>query len=129
VNGACLCGRVAVRVPGRPGYLNACNCALCWKLGALWGYYDPATVIVGGEVRSYRREDVAENHITADACPTCGTTINWSPLDPALGRMGVNMRLFDPASLRGLEVRYENGRDDEHPPVYREATSFENMVV
>jgi hypothetical protein len=130
MKGACLCGRVTVHVAGRPDQLNACNCAMCWKLGTLWAYYDPLDVTVAGALQSYRREDMAETHITAENCPTCGTTTCWSPLDPASDRMGVNMRLFDPDALAGVEVRYEDGRggsSEACPRFYREPTVLEEM--
>ena len=44
MKGTCPCGGVTVTVPGRPEYLNSCNCTLCWRLGGLWGYFDPAKV-------------------------------------------------------------------------------------
>lgn len=132
MNGSCLCGRVTIGVPGRPDYLNACNCALCWKLGTLWGYFPRDEVTISGETDAYRREDIATNYITADFCPHCGATTNWTPLDPEGMRIGVNMRLFDPAALIGVEVRYEDGRHDEDGEEqrhYRAPAAFDGAGV
>jgi hypothetical protein len=44
MKGTCPCGGVTVTVPRKPEYLNSCGCMLCFRLGALWGYFDPAEV-------------------------------------------------------------------------------------
>lgn len=36
---------------------------------------------------------------------TCGCITHWSPLDPALDRMGVNARLMEPAIVAAARVR------------------------
>jgi hypothetical protein len=131
VNGACLCGRVTVRVPGQPTYLNACNCEACTKLGAMWGYYPREEVEIGGEPVTYVREDRSDPYLSFHFCAACGSTINWAPIPgDAPDRLGINMRLFDPAELKGVELRFGNRR--EHDTVeprryYREATTFDGQ--
>jgi len=127
VKGSCLCGRVAVDVPGRPEYLNACNCTACTKLGALWGYFSATSVQVKGETRAFVRTDAPPSYVRFHFCDGCGTTTHWSPLAGDAGdRMGVNMRLFDPEDLAGVEVRYTNRRDDYEGErrYYRQPTIF-----
>jgi len=115
VKGACHCGQVTITVPGRPDYLNQCNCTFCAKLGGLWGYYPDSAVEVTGATRAYSRTDQERPTIAAHFCPTCGATIRWAPL-PELGsdRTGINMRLFEPAELAGVEVRYGDRRAHPH---------------
>jgi hypothetical protein len=129
MKGVCLCGRVTIDVPGRPEYLNDCNCAFCVKLGAMWGYYPAGAVTFGGTTTSYVREDVTEPKLRAHFCGTCGATTSWSPIkDDMPDRMAVNMRLFDLADLMGVELRFGNRRD--HPTgehYYRAATTFDGM--
>jgi hypothetical protein len=131
MKGACLCGRVTIEVPGRPEYLNQCNCAFCVKLGAMWGYYPASTVVFAGSIASYERDDVAEPTITGQFCPTCGATTSWAPIKDGMpDRMGVNMRLFDPADLTGIELRFGNRRDypaGEPRHYYRAATTFDGL--
>ena len=128
MKGACHCGQVTLRVPGRPDYLNSCNCSQCWQRGALWGYFPFSQVEIAGPTIAYARADI-EVHLTNDFCPHCGVTTNWAPARPGMAdRMGVNMRLFDPERLIGIEVRYINGRgdtDDERRQHYREPTVFD----
>ena len=109
--GACPCGGVTVAVPAKPGYLNSCDCTLCFKLGTLWGYFNPAEVTVEGETRAFTRSDI-EVWLQTNFCPTCSAVISWSAVrDLGKPLMGVNMRLFDPDALLGLPIRFPNGRD------------------
>jgi len=128
MEGSCLCGRVTVEVPGRPDYLNACNCAACMKLGTLWGYFPVGEVRIEGSPARYVREDIAQPHLGFDFCEQCGTAIDWAPIGDGMpDRMGVNMRLFDPAALRGIEVRYGDRRNHSTNPrhYYREPNPFD----
>ena len=126
MRGACHCGAVSINVPASPDYLNQCNCTLCTKLGALWGYYSPDQVEIEGARRAYQRADADPPTIIAHFCEQCGATIDWSPVDPASHRMGVNMRLFEPADLHGVEVRYGDRRSGGTAPrrYYRSPTVF-----
>ena len=126
MKGTCPCGGVTVTVPGPPEFLNACNCTLCWRLGTLWGYYDPADVTVEGETKAFQRSDI-EVWLDTNFCPTCSAVVSWTAVRE-LGepRMGVNMRLFEPQELLGLPVRFPDNRnwdeDSERPPPLREET-------
>jgi len=129
MQGSCHCGAVAITVPNRPDYMNACNCTLCWKLGALWGYFPVSEVAFAGEVRSYQRSDMPGARMTAEYCGSCGATTNWRLTgEGAPDRMGINMRLFEPAELIGVEVRYGDRRNHagvEPRHYYRDPTIFD----
>ena len=128
MKGQCPCGGVTVTVPGRPEYLNSCNCTLCFRLGGLWGYYDPAEVAVEGETKAFQRTDI-EVWLDTNFCPTCSAVVSWTSVrDIGTPRMGVNMRLFDPDALVGLSVRFPSNRADEgegeRPPPRRAEIEF-----
>jgi hypothetical protein len=109
VKGQCLCGRVTVTVPGKPEYMNSCDCQACFKLGNLTGYFPSDDVKIEGETQRFIRSDI-QAWIAFVFCPNCSAQIGWSSLEP-LDRMGVSMRLFDPAELVGVPIRFPNGRD------------------
>ena len=122
--GQCHCNAVTVSVPGKPEYLNDCNCSLCARSGAVWGYYDRREVRVEGATRTYARKDLVAPMIHLHFCDTCGTATHWSSIEPEkmapeiAHRMGVNMRLVDEGLLSGVELRYPDGRnwtDDGRP--------------
>ena len=127
MKGTCPCGGVTVTIPRQPEYLNSCDCTLCFRLGALWGYFHPDEVTVSGETKPFVRSDV-KAYLATNFCPTCSAVVSWTSLEP-YERMGVNMRLFDPDELVGLPVRFPDGRAwgddvDERPPPRHEEVPF-----
>lgn len=110
LTGSCHCGAVRIAIPTAPDYINDCNCSLCMTRGAIWGYFPPAAVTITGATHRYIRADLPDPALATHWCATCGTTTHWLALDPAYDRMGVNMRLFDPADYAAVEVRPVDGR-------------------
>ncbi len=113
LSASCHCGAVGITIPAAPAYVNVCNCTLCEKHGAAWGYYPPDKVTIANEpAKGYIRADMAEPFIALFFCPDCGSTTHWRMLK-TLGepRIGVNMRLFDPADYEAAEIRHPDGRN------------------
>ena len=112
MKGSCHCGAVSLNVPARPDYLNQCNCTACAKLGTLWGYYLTDAVTIEGSPLAYARVDSDPPMLHFNFCGSCGATTHWSPTEHhPIDRLGVNMRLFEPDDLIGLEVRYGDRRN------------------
>lgn len=116
LSATCHCGGISVTVPAQPAYINECNCSLCDSHGIWWGYYAPAEVEVSGVTQSYARADKADPVVRLHFCGTCGCTTHFRTMDGFAERtgvadvMGVNMRLFDREALRGVELRYPDGK-------------------
>lgn len=114
VEGSCHCGAVRVTVEAPPAFINECNCTLCSKLGAWWGYYPESEVSVDGSTSAYCRHDKLLPSIQVYFCTICGATTHWRLTPPAKARlksdrMGVNMRLLPRQPLRDIEVRFPDG--------------------
>ena len=112
-SGACHCGAVTVGLPRLPDEITRCNCTVCTKLGTTWGYFDPAEVTIGGgPLQSYVRADMAEPCLELHRCARCGCVVDWRDIraTPA-PRMGINMNLFEPDDLTGIELRPCDGRN------------------
>ena len=112
---ACLCGQVRVEITKRPDHINACNCTLCSKTGARWGYFHPSEVHVEGTATGYCREDKDDPAAEIRFCAKCGATTHFVLTPSAVARfgnslMGVNMWLADERDLAGIELRYPDGR-------------------
>ena len=113
----CHCGSVKIALRRRPDYMNDCNCSLCSKSGAIWGYFSCADVSVTGPTRTYSRRDRDLAAVQIHFCPDCGTTTHWTLTDAyvekagPVDRMGVNMRLFDFDELTGVEIRFPDGKN------------------
>jgi hypothetical protein len=111
---SCQCGRVRIKIESRPEFVNDCNCNLCRKTGALWGYFAPSTVAVEGATSGYCREDKPAPAVEVHFCGRCGATTHFALTEPAIAQfgnvhMGVNMRLADMRDLAGVEIRYPDG--------------------
>lgn len=112
----CFCGGVEVTTAHKPEFVHACNCDLCRKTGARWGYFDPVQVSVKGGSASYRRHDKAQPAVDVHFCATCGSTTHFRLTDAAAAvhgdtMMGVNVGLADEAELAGIELRYPDGKN------------------
>lgn len=111
---SCLCGAVRVSLAARPDFLNECNCQLCRKSGARWGYFAPAQVSVEGATASYVRADKADPGAELHFCPTCGATTHFTLTPSAQEKhgnvvCGANLRLAEDADLAGIELRFPDG--------------------
>jgi len=118
MKGRCACGAVTVTVERKPDYINFCNCSLCRKTGGAWGYFRAGEVSVAGQLAGFERSDIDEVFLTTQFCPACGSAVRWVPLAHLTeDRVGVNMRLFEPEELAGIETRFPDGINwvDERP--------------
>ena len=112
----CFCKAVCLTTVGRPEFVHACNCDLCRKSGARWGYFGPAEVTMRGTTATYRRTDKPEPGVDVHFCPACGSTTHFRLTEAAVRKhgdlmMGVNMGLADEADLAGIELRYPDGKN------------------
>ena len=130
MKGRCACGATTVTVARKPDYINFCNCGLCRRTGGGWGYFQAGEAEIEGPLGTFERPDIDEICLTNQFCKGCGSIVRWIPL-PKFddGRVGINMRLFEPADLAGIETRFPNGIDwgsePRHPPVpYASGTTF-----
>lgn len=112
MKGNCACGTVTVTLAAKPEYINLCDCSLCAPIGGAWGYFATADVVVSGETRGYRRVERDAPAVEIRFCTICGSTTHWILTEhhPG-GRMGVNMRIFDPALSAGIETHTLDGRN------------------
>ena len=112
MTGGCHCGAVNLTLDHKPDYVNFCDCSLCAKSGAVWGYFDKSQVEITGSTSCYRRHDYPEPVVEMQFCANCGTTTHWFLTEHQPGdRMGVNMRIFEPSELAGIEARVLDGRN------------------
>ena len=133
MKGVCACRAVTVTVARKPDYINFCNCSLCRKTGGGWGYFDTDEVAIEGTLAGFERPDIEEVFLITQFCPRCGAAVRWVPLPGDESRkVGVNMRLFDPSDLAGIETRFPDGinwiderPEQRHPPLpYGSSTVF-----
>lgn len=111
---SCHCGNVALRLVQAPAFVHACNCSLCRKSGAQWGYLAPDQVEVSGPTTGYVRADKQGAGAEIRFCPCCGSTTHFMLTPETVARhgnamVGVNMALAEQGQLTGLEMRFPDG--------------------
>lgn len=122
MTGSCHCGAVQVTLASKPAFINLCDCSLCSKTGGAWGYFTQAQVEVSGSTKPYRRADRERPACEMRFCPECGTTTHWILTEYFdADRVGVNMRIFTPSQVAGIEARTLDGRNwsGETEPAHR----------
>jgi hypothetical protein len=112
---SCHCGQIRIEIKKRPDFVNECNCTLCSKAGARWGYFRPSEVSVEGTAKGYRRHDRTDPASEIKFCGNCGSTTHFTLTESAILKfgnvqVGVNMGLADESDLAGIELRYPDGR-------------------
>lgn len=113
----CIFGEVSVTVDAKPPFIFNCNCNLCRKSGAAWGYYHPSSVSVIGNTTSFYRKDKENPTVDVHSCSACAATTHFEINadfkieKPSTHQVGVNMRLFDPTDLEGVKLHYPNGKE------------------
>lgn len=104
--GSCHCGAIELVLRGPPLELSECNCSICRRTGGLWHYCPPDGLSVTGSAVGYIQGD---RMLTTWHCPTCACTTHWTAIDPDYQRVGVNIRMFDPALWLDLPRKQVDG--------------------
>ena len=106
LQGRCHCGAVTLTLTIPPAELSECNCSICRRLAGLWHYCEGHEVAIAGPQAGYVQGD---RTLTTWRCANCGCVTNWTATDPNYQRVGVNMRMFDPAVWQDLPRRQIDG--------------------
>jgi hypothetical protein len=105
VEGSCHCGKVHWRFDGVPPSATVCNCSVCRRYGAMWGYgSEGKEVHVSGPTQVY---SWGRKWLGFHFCPDCGCTVYWRALmldRTGHRRMGVNLRLAPQEAVRALPI-------------------------
>jgi len=109
INGSCHCGKVTWHFDGIPDSATVCNCTICRRSGALWGYdWEGERITTAGPTRYYVRGVDIEFHF----CPECACTTWWRGARPEADgrrRIAVNLRLADPEPVAEIPIRHFDG--------------------
>ncbi|USD61851.1 aldehyde-activating protein [Vibrio sp. SCSIO 43140] len=107
---SCHCGNVQLSFESMPESVTSCNCSICRRYAALWGYFSPEDVLVTIkkiETKAYRWGD---GYIDFQHCSICGCVTHYSSSGKAdSSRTAINFRLAD--NLANLHIRYFDGAD------------------
>lgn len=111
LEGTCHCNSVCWRLAAMPESATACNCTACRRYGALWAYgHEGEDVSVEGTTATYVRGEGLSFHF----CPKCGNVTHWRGQhadERGRHRVGVNLRLTEPAPIANLPIDHFDGLD------------------
>ena len=104
--GSCHGGAIRIGIEGDPAEVSECDRSIRRRTGALWIYRLSGEVEVAGTGVGNVQGDAT---LTLWRCRVCGVVTHWTGRDPAYDRMGINIRLFNPALWRALPRRHLDG--------------------
>jgi len=110
IEGTCHCGAVSWRLDVHPESATACNCTMCRRTGGLWAYgHEAEDVHVSGATDTYVWGD---KKLALHRCAVCGNIAYWRGFevdDAGRRRMGVNVRLAEPAAVGAILIDHFDG--------------------
>jgi hypothetical protein len=108
---SCHCKNVTIEVEA-PSIVTQCNCSICSRYMALWGYYEPDEPVINigkAGINSYSWGDDELNFIR---CANCGCITHYETKvgqpDP---KVAINFGLAR-AVVADISVRYFNGAEE-----------------
>lgn len=109
---SCHCGAVCIEISRLPETLTSCDCSICRRYATLWAYYPPSEVRITAASDATAAYSWGRASIEFVRCASCGCVSHWQGVNAerkAAQRMGVNMRLFEPAQFAGVRIRRLDG--------------------
>lgn len=117
IQGSCHCGSVFWECDKTLDHVTACNCTLCRRYGALWGYdYEDEAIRVEGPTSIYIRADGGD--IGFHFCARCGCLLYWRSRQArpdGRRRLAVNVRMAEPEVVGDIPIRHFDGLDTFGP--------------
>ncbi|KEQ17532.1 GFA family protein [Endozoicomonas numazuensis] len=108
---SCHCGGIVLNADEAPETITSCNCSICHRIGALWGYYLDEQVETQQTVaiQDYRWGDKT---ITFHTCSGCGCTTHYTAVrEDGKTKIGLNTRMVSREDTKDIRVRYFDGAD------------------
>ena len=127
IKGSCHCGNVSVTMERLPHSVTSCNCSICYRLGAIWGYYHPAKLNASSDSAPLANYTWGKKHMRFFHCPLCGCVTHYETTEASGNNwVGVNFRMMDATVIDSVPVRYFDGADtckylDEQSSIYSSA--------
>ena len=97
----CQCGNVKLTSREMPSSITSCNCSMCYRIGALWAYFDADKVVIQCADKPINTYLWGEKTLTYHYCGECGCSIHYTTTDPEGNEIiAINSRMA-PASMIG----------------------------
>jgi len=110
VKGTCHCGNISIETAEIPTMLVSCNCSICFRTGALWGYYTSDEVEVSHEKSPTAAYSWGDARIAFHHCRHCGCVTHYtSTKKTEKMRTAINFRMVEREITESIRVRKFDG--------------------
>ena len=106
----CHCGNVKLLAAQPPSSITQCNCSICHRLGALWGYFDSADVQIRVGDKPLNAYSWGEKSIIYHSCSRCGCTTHYTTTESDGNELvAINCRMAPLDDIGAIPVREFDG--------------------
>lgn len=110
LNIQCHCGDIRITAP-TPTQITRCNCSICHRYQALWGYFSPQDVAIS------TAHDVEAAYVWGDKelafihCQNCGCVTHYRTIGgEGAPRIAVNFCMAEQEQINAVPVREFDGK-------------------
>ncbi|ABC28182.1 uncharacterized conserved protein [Hahella chejuensis KCTC 2396] len=108
----CHCGNVKLSMARPPAEVGKCNCSICRRYAALWGYYSPEEVEIGFEKEKSVFYIWGDRELEFHRCNLCGCVTHYVTTPKCPGEIvAINMNMAPLDVLATIPVREIHGAD------------------
>ncbi|UJF16910.1 aldehyde-activating protein [Vibrio sp. SS-MA-C1-2] len=94
--GQCHCGNIKLSIQQLTETATSCNCSICIRYQALWGYFTESQVLLSIGLHGINHYCQGDKMINFYACPHCFCVTHYRSSTPTENsRFAVNYHLFD----------------------------------
>ena len=112
MQGSCHCGNISIKLNKEIDLVTSCNCSICHRYGAIWGYFQTSEVEVGNPELKTQTYQHGDKYIDFLHCATCGCVTHYTPTKKMeSNKMAVNLRMMPKAILDSINIRLFDGAD------------------
>ncbi len=110
--GKCHCGNVELSIPHLSEKAVRCNCSVCNRYSAIWGYFEEQEVEVSIGKAGASKYAQGDKTIAFVSCKKCHCITHYVSTKSAPdARFAINYRMFDATLLKDIKVIYFDGAD------------------
>ncbi len=112
IKGQCHCGNIKLQLPQLTENATTCNCSICARYGAIWGYFTRTEVKVAVGESGFSAYSHGDKMINFNHCKKCGCLTHYTSTDPSAdSRLAVNYRMFPSTVIQQINIRHFDGAD------------------
>ncbi|UTM58591.1 GFA family protein [Photobacterium sp. CCB-ST2H9] len=110
--GECHCGNVQLKISHLTKTATRCNCSVCRRYAALWGYFTESEVEITVGKSGLESYEHGDRYISFHRCQNCGCMTHYTSTPKAQSdRVAVNYHMFPMAVISSVHVRHFDGAD------------------